>query len=532
MVPVVATGVLSSPVPGIWRRLSLISSDGSVNGLDSDRLVGQLEELGIPRNQLGLVHLLQSWQRARVPPDVAFALWLLRDQEQKQGCLYRKAAFPVEESSPAIRYIQLAAEVGERRDTDPTLHRVVAWLLDRQLPDGSIPLIISFGHGETGQTSRSLRVLSRLSDPSLDEHLDAMCAYLRNSVIKQPVGHAWAYSRLDRTVVTGSTSLAVLALIERGARDETVTEGLRYLMAAQDMSGGWAEVPGYRPTVHNTHNAVRAIRAGQAAGLRMEQAESILDRARQWFLMTLHHHTPRSTLELSFAVRLGVELDLLRLERIEDLARQLTRRRQQTLSPGADLYAETEISAIALLECSRRLDELPDAPRSWEWRWQLPTVPPPFLGRGAYLYELLYTIVKKRWSLRVVDAIVEAKIIERVATLLLGTITALGIANDQVISALSGRGGLRPDLTIVIVGILLLLWLAVKTTALSSALLAAYTSIASLGVAILLTWMLFTADMPLAAVVSITGLRWLVIDVVAYAADSSGLLDRLIPKNS
>ena len=530
--PVVATGVLSSPVPGIWRRLSLISSDGSINGLDADRLVGQLEELGIPRHQLGLVHLLQSWQRARVPPDVAFALWLLRDQEEKQGCLYRKAAIPVEESSPAIRYIQLAAEVGERRDTDPTLHRVVAWLLDRQLPDGSIPLIISVGHGETGQTSRSLRVLSRLSDPSLDEHLHAMCSYLRNSVIKQPIGHAWSYSRLDRTVVTGSTSLAVLALLERGAHDETVTEGLRYLLAAQDISGGWAEVPGYRPTIHNTHNAVRAIRAGQAAGLRMEQVESILDQARQWFLMMVRHHTPRSIVELSYAVRLGVELDLLQHERIEELARQLTRRRQQTLSPRADMYAETEISAIALIECSRRLDKLPDVPRSWEWRWQLPTVPPPFLARGTYLYELLYGVVKKRWWLRAVDAIVEAKIIERIAALLLGTITALGIVNDQVVSALSSRGDVRADLTIVIVGILLFLWLGVKTTALSSALLAAYTSIGSLVVAILLTWMLFTVGLPLAAVVSVTGLRWLVIDVVAYAADSSGLLDRLIPKNS
>jgi len=295
-VPVVATGVLSSPVPGIWRRLSLISSDGSIMGLDGDRLVGQLEELGIPRNQLGLVHLLQSWQRARVPPDVAFALWLLRTQEEEQGCLYRKAAIPVEESSSAIRYIQLANEVGERRDTDPTLDRVVTWLLDRQLPDGSIPLIVSVGHGETGQTSRSLRVLSRLSDPSLDERLHAMCSYLRDSVIKQRVGHAWSYSRLDRTVVTGSTSLAVLALIERGARDEIVMDGLRYLLAVQDISGGWAEVPGHRPTIHNTHNAVRAIRAGQAAGLRMEEVESVLDRARQWFLMMVRHHTPRSTL--------------------------------------------------------------------------------------------------------------------------------------------------------------------------------------------------------------------------------------------
>jgi hypothetical protein len=128
--------------------------------------------------------------------------------------------------------------------------------------------------------------------------------------------------------------------------------------------------------------------------------------------------------------------------------------------------------------------------------------------------------------------IVQAKIIERVAAFLIGAITALGIVNDEVINALSGRAGIRADLTIVIVGILLFLWLGVKTTALSSALLATYTSIGSLVVAILLTWMLSTVGLPLAAVLSITGLRWLVIDVVAYAADSSGLLDRLIPKNS
>ncbi|MGH3926452.1 MAG: prenyltransferase/squalene oxidase repeat-containing protein, partial [Pseudonocardiaceae bacterium] len=265
--PVVATGMLSSPVPGIWRRLSLISEDGSIKGLRDDRLIGQLEDLGIPRHQLGLAHLLQSWQRASVPPDVALALWLLREQEDGHGCIYRKAAIPVEESSPAIRYIQLAGEVGETQDTDPTLRRVVTWLLDRQLPDGSIPLIISAGHGETGQTSRSLRALGRLGDPALEEHLAAMCSYLRSTAITQPVGHAWSYSKLEQTVVTGSTSLAVLALIERGVRDETVTEGLRFLLATQDSSGGWAEVPGYRPTVHNTFNAIRTLGAAQAVGL-------------------------------------------------------------------------------------------------------------------------------------------------------------------------------------------------------------------------------------------------------------------------
>ncbi len=530
---VVVTGMLSSSVPGIWRRLSLISDDGSIRGLRDDRLVGQLEDLGIPRHQLGLAHLLQSWQRASVPPDVGLALWLLREQEDGKGCIYRKATIPIEESSPAIRYIQLASEVGETLDTDPTLRRVVRWLFDRQLPDGSIPLIISAGCGETGQTSRSLRALGRLGDPSLEEHLAAMCSYLRSTAITQPVGHAWSYSTLDRTVVTGSTSLAVLALIERGVRDETVTEGLRFLLAAQDVSGGWAEVPGYRPTVHNTFNAIRTLQAGQAADLLIEDLESVVDRARQWFLRTVRRHTPRSTLDLSFAVRMGVELDVLSHERIEELARQLTRRRRQTLSREADMYAETEISAIALIECSRRLDHLPDADRLWQWLWQLPTLPPPFLARGTYLYELLYSAVNKRWWLRTVDALVNANIIGRMAALLLGAFTAIGIVDDHVIKALGATGGdLKANLTTVIIGILMLLWSGVKTTARSSVLMAMSTSMSSLATAFLISWILFTPGLSFSGTISLIGLRWLIIDVVAFAADSSGLLDRLLPKNS
>jgi squalene cyclase len=190
--PIVATGVISSPVPGIWRRLSLISRDGSINGLRDEQLVGQLEELGIPRHQLGLAHLLQSWQRAHIPPDAALALWLLREQHKMYGCLYRKASLPIEESSPAIRYIQLATDAGETLQTDPTLRDVTQWLLDRQLPDGSIPLIVSAGYGETGQTARSLRALGRLGDPSLVERVRRMREYLLNSAISQPAGVAWS----------------------------------------------------------------------------------------------------------------------------------------------------------------------------------------------------------------------------------------------------------------------------------------------------------------------------------------------------
>jgi hypothetical protein len=530
-VPVVATGLLSSPVPGVWRRLSLISLDGSITGLTDERLIGQLEEMGIPRHQLGLAHLLRSWQRARIPPDAAFALWLLRERVDEHGCIYRRISMPVEESSPAIRYIQLAAEVGETRESDPTLRRVVKWLLDRQLADGSVPLIVSTGHGETGQTSRTLRALRLLADAELTENMDAMRDYLLRSAIPQSTGAAWSYSMIDRTVVSGSTSHAITALVQYGSRDEFLHDGLRYLLAAQDLSGGWAEVPGHEPTIHNTFNAVRAIRtAADSDILTAEEATDALDRARQWLLGALRRRPPRSILDHSFAIRTATLLDLLGQQRFERLAQQLTRRRRQFLDMEADAYTETAIAAIALVESSRYVDTAPDHDRLWPWRWQLPRVPPPFLAGGGYFYELLYGSARGRRSVRAIDAVMNTAAIDRAAGLLLGTITALGIVDPDVSQALIQADSGRTILTILGVSILLLLWLLVKAAARSSLLQSLVSSAVAMVPAAALTWVLHTPTPALPALISLIGLRTLVIDVVAFTVDSAGLLDRLLPK--
>lgn len=436
--PVVLTGLLSVPVPGVWRRLSLISADGTLKGLEGAQLIGGLDELGIPRHQHGIVRVMQSWRRACVPPDVALALWLLREQCDGSGCLYRNADIQIEESSSAIRYIQLAATLGETLDSDSTLRVLVEWLLDRQLPDGSIPLVISSGQGEVGQTARTLRALHALNEPSLAKHLTRMTEFLQTAAFPQTVGVAWSYSNVERTAVTGATSLATLALIEQGVRDEVVEGGLHYLLDAQSNNGGWAEIPGFRTTIHNTFNAVRTLRTANAAGvLGSEDTNLAIDSSRRWFLNITRHRTRLPTLELSFLLRLAVQLRLLQAEstRVERLALELTRRRRQTLSTSADLYGETEIMAIALLECSRQLDRLPDGSQNWAWRWKLQAVPPPFLCPEAYFYELMYGVLDARWWVKTVDALARVSFVERVAGVLLGTIAALGIANEELTAA-------------------------------------------------------------------------------------------------
>jgi len=223
-------------------------------------------------------------------------------------------------------------------------------------------------------------------------------------------------------------------------------------------------------------------------------------------------------------------LDLLRAERFERLAKQLMRRRRQFLDSAADMYADTEIAAIALTESSRRIDAMPDERRVWQWRWQLPALPPPFLARGTYFYELLYSAFKWRWWVRIVDGLMHTAVIDRIAGLLLGTITALGIVDDSVSRALLSGGSLRGPLTVVAIGALLLLWLGVKAAARTSLSSSLSTSVGSLLPALALTWILYTPGRVFAALVSLIGLRWLVIDIVAFTADSTGLLDRLLPK--
>ncbi len=355
--------------------------------------------------------------------------------------------------------------------------------------------------------------------------------YLLRTPIAQPTGVAWAYSTLDSTVVTGSTSHAITALVRHGGRDDVIRQGLRYLLAVQEPGGGWAEVPGHRPTIHNTFNAVRAIRTAARAGqLAAPEATSALDRARDWFLHAVGRRPPRSVLDHSFAVRAAIQLDLLMQPRFELLTRQLSRRRRHFLDPAADAYAETAIAALALLESSREVDAAPGKNAGWQWRWQLPTVPPPFLARGAYLYELLYGAVKARWWVRVVDALVDSAVIDRSAGILLGTITALGIVDPDIAQVLVDAQGSRATLTLVGVSVLLLLWLGVKTAARSSLLRSLTSSLGALVSAVALTWVLHTPTPALPALASLIGLRMLVIDVVAFTADSTGLLDRLLPK--
>lgn len=191
----------------------------------------------------------------------------------------------------------------------------------------------------------------------------------------------------------------------------------------------------------------------------------------------------------------------------------------------------------------------PRSPPSLSWNAPVGSTPcptPTGSGRGAspcrrsrrrssaraYFYELLYSAFKARRWIKVVDALRGASLLDQATGLLLGTIATLGLVSDQVTDVLaSSRTDLRGTLTVAITGFLLMLWFGIKATTRASALHVLFTSIGSLVAALMLTWILLTPAPVFPAIVTLVGIRWLVIDVVAYTADSSGLLDRLLPKS-
>jgi Prenyltransferase and squalene oxidase repeat len=529
--PVVATGLISAPVPGAWRRLNLISTNGLLTELEDDQLVGRLEELGIPRHHYGLARAVQSWRRAAVPPDVALALWMLRERTKPDGELSRHADTPAESTGGAIRYIQLSLTAGETTATDPLLLRVAQWLLDHQLPDGSIPADLGFGFGEAGATGRVLRLLNRLGEPAFASNIELMRQWLVDIAIQDVTGAAWAYSRVERTPVTGATSHVVLALLEQDPTHPLVAEGIRFLVAAQDSSGGWSEVPGYAPTTHNTFNVVRVIRSARKAGVLDEaDTDGILAAATGWLLRHVRRQrTVRVTGDIAFALRLAAELDVLHARVVEKLALRLLQRRRNWLSPRADIYAETEITALALLECSQHLDSAHAPTNAWSWRWGLPTLPPPFLYRTTYLYDLLYSAFRARWWVGTVDRLASKSLVERMLGVLLGTITALGIVDDYVTSVFAAlRVDARGVFTVSVILLLLCLWILLKASWTSSTWHALLDSIGPLIVAALLTWIFYAPAPIFPPLIAFIGLRWLVIDVIAFTANNSGLLNRLL----
>jgi hypothetical protein len=147
------------------------------------------------------------------------------------------------------------------------------------------------------------------------------------------------------------------------------------------------------------------------------------------------------------------------------------------------------------------------------------------------MYELLYVVVPKRSWFRTVDWFIGFGLIDRAVGLSLGAVVAPGLVSQSITDLFTVENyGPRQMVALSIVIFGLLLWTGVKASARLSLWRALRGSVGSALIAVLLVWLVFGLSPFLPTSLALAGLLWLIIDMVAYTADSSGLLDRLLNK--
>src|SRR5436190_290147 len=99
----IPTGLIVLSAPGVWSRLQHVSNNRLISGMSN--ATGRLEREGVPRDFEGIVEAFNDWWRGRVPVQVAFALWTLRDHQDSKGIIPRSGLHRIPELNLVARFI-------------------------------------------------------------------------------------------------------------------------------------------------------------------------------------------------------------------------------------------------------------------------------------------------------------------------------------------------------------------------------------------------------------------------------------------
>lgn len=537
--PVIATDLVNFATPGLWAHVRAASDDGGLPGLDGRD--GDLESHGLHRDQAFVTDLV-DWYRAGVPVTVAFCLWYLRRVQDVDGAVCRSRIDPVVETNPVVRFIHLARLVGEDDRSDPAVELAANWVVEHQLADGSLPTTPVERDGEAGTTARAARALHGLG-PKHHLAVERMWAALAAGADRQGDLASWGAGtgRRRATAATGATGLAVVALVDAGPEHHDLLRAAgRWLLAAQQDDGGWAELLGGPSTSHNTFNALRAVLALARHGL-IDGADSgdAQRGVRRWVDGKGDSLLDGRAMDAGFGVRLLALLGRTD-RRAEELARRFAGRASEVLGPASDAY-DTEVVGLALLEWSRVADgevaAAGSATVAAPWRWELPRLLPPFARGGNDLYDVLYQLRDStRWR-SAIDRVVRRNLVEAAGGRILGVVGALAIVDERSARYLAGQGNTAVAVLLVVAVVAAAAaWVAMRllaATARARVLRSLATSVA-LGALV--------ADMDLLGIpagaldpvvvrLGLTTLTALVVDVVSYTADRSGLVARFLPSD-
>lgn len=468
---------------------------------------GRLEDLAalsrddLPRAGLSPTHMeaiqgFAEWYKRGITPTVGLLMWYLESVQREDGSFLRTEDATLPSIGVAVRFLQIAGQLGIHRGECESVERGARWLESQIGDDGLIRMPIT-GLVDFGMLARTIHSLYLVSSETSDmQILGPATAALLDAQIGPNIWPTYP----DTGPSVGATSLCVNVLSVCKNLVGGRTASPHWLLEVRNPDGGWGEYAGSPSRFDNTFWAARAcVSAGvepsalSPTGVTGDGKRSDYDRA----MVARTAHV------------LG--------ERADEPG--LPAAAIQSLDDEMDRYATTALLGLAVSEAA----ELPTVDRA------LPIRTPEFIRREPPLYDQLAHTGRWPWWTTVVDRTARARLAEASIGWLAGLSAAIAVVGEEFVNGLASLPTV-PLICLSMLGVLVILgWVGAQQKPGRRLAPVAHVAISGLiaGLLVLLIRNPANIDLPLLPTTVLGLLLTAIIEAVATATDKADLLNRL-----
>ena len=423
------TGFIRAEHPSVWRKMRILSVDGTVAGL-RNATRDSLRSVHLSGDDMDALEGFQQWDRLKVPVPLGLAIWSLRSRARANGGIARFAQTEQTSVGTSIRYAELMGLLLESpRATDPLVSKCLDFIASCVESSGGL-CVPGEDVPDVGMTSRALRAFALCGIGSHEEVFAQMESFLLH---RADLSDGWArWTTFESSnFATGATALAVSALLAADSKDaaRVAERAIAWLGECQGSDGGWGEHAGGSSQIDNTFWAVRAIReasgnssdllanaavfAGRAVAPSLNLKESLFGLRLQSQIQGATHGVDE--VKLSFPIL------------------------SQGLAANSDGYSILSVLALALTEAR---SAFPVDVLISERQYDIPSAQPEFLQPSPQIYEVIGSRLGGQRSLKVLDVAHRGEILETFTGVLIGSLVLISsVSTSQEMLFDSGAVG-------------------------------------------------------------------------------------------
>ena len=493
--------VLNTVPPGFCRKMHVLAPGGRLDDLAELRR-DMLPAAGLSPTHMEAIQGFADWRARGISPVLGLAMWYFETCQTPGGAFLRTDDAPEPSIGVAIRYLQLAGQLGIARQECDAVDLAAHWLELQVEEDGALYMPAS-GALDFGMMARAIRGLTLVNPQGRPtEPVHRLGSRLAHASTGESVWSTYPGGEPS----TGATSLTLAAMAAAPHAFDQEPDPT-WLLEAANPDGGWGEYEGSPSKIDNTFWAYRGI------GRTSQEHTEVVG---QW----LNQCPISSDYERAMATRLSVALGTaVHDEQLTDLA-------LDAMASGADRYAETALHSVALAE-ALTLEQANEAAAASHH--QLPVRTPQFLRHEPSIYDqLAETSTTRRWT-SFVDRCARLRVFETTIGWLAGMSAAVAVIGEELIEGIQAL----PTVALVAVAsietILVAAWLAIRHSNRRPLNGLPHFILALVLAGLIMAVIQAAPELTLSRfpVVVLTVMLGLIIDAIAVATDKADLLNRL-----